>query len=97
MSTEAHHGRALIEEAQLALDAVHRAALAADAGGLRRGLGVADTLLQQTEQAGLGSEADAAIAIVRGDIATALTDLETGELVGMETLIETARTKLNAV
>ena len=97
MSTEAHHGRALIEEARLALDAVHRAALAADAGGLRRGLGVADTLLQQTEQTGLGSETDAAIAIVRGDIATALTDLNTGELVGMETLIEIARTKLNAV
>lgn len=97
MSIEAHHGRALIEEAQLALDSVHRAALAADAGGLRRGLGVADSLLQQTEQAGLGGEAVAAIAAVRGDIATAIADLETGELVGMETLIETARTKLNAV
>ena len=97
MSTEAHHGRALIEDARLALDAVHRAALAADAGGLRRGLGVADTLLQQTEQTGLGSEADTAIAAIRGDIATALTDLEAGELVGMETLIETARTKLNAI
>ena len=97
MSTEAHHGRALIEEARLALDAVHRAALAADAGGLRRGLGVADTLLRQTEQTGLGGEVDAVVAVVRGDIATALTDLETGELVGMEALIETARTKLNAV
>ena len=97
MSTEAHHGRALIEDARLALDAVHRAALAADAGGLRRGLGVADTLLQQTEQTGLGSEADTAIAAIRGDIATALTDLEAGKLVGMETLIETARTKLNAI
>ncbi len=97
MSTEAHHGRALIEEARLALDTVHRAVLAADAGGLRRGLGVADALLQQTLQAGLGSEADAAIAIVRGDIAKALTDLEAGELVGMEHLIETARTKLTAV
>jgi hypothetical protein len=97
MSIEAHHGRALIEEAQLALDSVHRAALAADAGGLRRGLGVADTLLQQTEQAGLGGEVDAAIAAIRSDIATALADLDTGELVGMETQIETARTKLNAV
>jgi hypothetical protein len=97
MSTEVHHGRALIEEARLALDALHRAALAADAGGLRRGLGVAESLLQQTEQAGLGGEADAAIAGVRNDIATALSDLETGELTGMEALIETARTKLNAV
>jgi len=97
MSIEAHHGRALIEEAQLALDSVHRAALAADAGGLRRGLGVADTLLQQTEQAGLGGEVDAAIAAIRSDIATALADLDTGELVGMDTQIETARTKLNAV
>ena len=53
--------------------------------------------MQQTEQAGLGGETDIAIAGVRSDIATALADLETGELVGMETLIETARTKLNAV
>ena len=97
MSIEVHHGRALIEEARSALDAVHRAALAADAGGLRRGLGMADALLQQTAQAGLGSEADTAIAGVRDDIATALADLEAGALVGMEALIETARTKLAAV
>lgn len=97
MSIEVHHGRALIEEARSALDGVHRAALAADAGGLRRGLGVADALLQQTAQAGLGGEADAAIADVRGDIATALADLDAGALVGMEALIEAARTKLAAV
>ena len=97
MSIEIHHGRALIEEAWSALDAVHRAALAADAGGLRRGLGMADALLQQTAQAGLGGEADAAVASVRSDIATALADLEAGALVGMEALVEAARTKLAAV
>lgn len=97
MSIEANHGRALIEEAQLALDAVHRAALAADAGGLRRGLDTADDLLQQSAQAGLGNEADAAVALVRADIATARADLENGALTAMEPLIETARTKLATV
>ena len=97
MSTEVHHGRALIEEARSALDAVHRAVLAADAGGIRRGLGVADALLTETAQAGLGDEADAAVASVRSDITTALADLEAGALMGMESLIEAARTKLKAV
>ena len=97
MSIEAHHGRALIEEAQLALDSVHRAALAADAGNLRRGLDMADALLQQSAQSGLGENADAAVAAVRADIATALADLESGALTSMEPLIEAARTKLMAV
>ena len=97
MSIEAHHGRALIEEAQLALESVHRAALAADAGNLRRGLDMADSLLQQTAQSSLGADADAAVASVRADIATALADLESGALTAMEPLIEAARTKLAAV
>lgn len=97
MSMEAHHGLALIEEARLALDGVHRAALAADAGGLRRGLASADALLAQTGAAGLGAEMDAAVAAVRDDIRTAVTDLETGALTGMEALVEAARTKLAAV
>ena len=97
MSIEGHHGRALIEEAQLALESVHRAALAADAGNLRRGLDMADSLLQQTAQSSLGADADAAVAAVRADIATALADLESGALTAMEPLIEAARTKLAAV
>ena len=94
MSIEAHHGRALIEEARSALDAAHRAALAADAGGLRRSLATAETLLHDAVQAGLEGEADADIAAVRDGIVKALADLEAGALVEMELLIETARTRL---
>lgn len=97
MSVEVHHGRALIEEARSTLDSVHRAALAADAGGLRRGLELAANLLEQTRPTGLGADADAAVAAVRADIAIALADLETGALTTMEPLIETARAKLAAL
>lgn len=94
MSIEAHHGRALIEEARSALDTAHRAAVAADAGGLRRGLATAETLLHDAAQAGLEGEADADVAAVRDGISKALANLEAGALVEMEGLIETARTRL---
>lgn len=94
MSIEAHHGRALIEEARSALDGAHRAALAADAGGLRRSLATAETLLHDASRAGLGEEADADIAAVRGGVAKALADLEAGALVEMELLVEASRTRL---
>ncbi len=97
MSTEAHHAHALIEAARAALDGVHRAALAADAGGLRRGLAVAASNLQQAAQAGLDGEASSAIEGARTIIATALADLDGGALVEMEQQIEEARKKLAMV
>lgn len=97
MSIEAHHGHALIEAARTALDGVHRAALAADAGGLRRGLTVAAANLQEAAQAGLDEAAASAVADTQASIATALADLDGGSLVGMEQRIEEARKKLAVV
>ena len=94
MSIEAHHGRAALEEAQLALDRVHRAALAANAGEIRRGLDLAIAALREAASAGLGDAADQAIGTVQAKLETARTDLDRGALVEMEKLIETARSSL---
>lgn len=94
MSVEAHHGRALLEEAQLALDRVHRAALAANAGELRRGLELAITALREAGSAGLGPEADQAIGAAQATLESARTDLDGGALVEMEKLVEAARSDL---
>lgn len=94
MSVETHHGRALLEEAQLALDRVHRAALAANAGELRRGLDLAIAALREARSAGLGDAAEQAIGTVQADLEVARTDLDGGALVEMEKLIETARNSL---
>lgn len=94
MSVEAHHGRALLEEAQLALDRVHRAALAANAGEIRRGLDLAITALRGARSAGLSADAEQAIGTVQGNLEAARADLDGGALVEMEKLIETARSSL---
>lgn len=94
MSVEAHHARALLEEAQLALDRVHRAALAANAGELRRGLELAITALREAGAAGLGPDADQAIGAAQAALETARIDLDGGALVEMEKLIEAARSDL---
>lgn len=97
MSIEAHHGRAALEEAQLALDRVHRAALAANAGEIRRGLDLAITALRDAASAGLGAAADEAIGAVQAKLEAARTDLDAGALMEMEKLIETARSSLAAL
>lgn len=97
MSTEAHHGLALIEEARAALDGVHRAALAADAGGLRRGLGLAESALEGALGSNLEGDAGRAVSEVREMLANAAADLDSGKLVEMELLVEAARSKLAAV
>ncbi len=94
MSVEAHHGRAQLEAAQLELDRVHRAAIAADAGEIRRGLALALTALREAGSAGLGPEADQVIGTVRASLETARADLDGGALTEMEQLVETARTSL---
>ncbi len=94
MSIEAHHGRALLETAQLELDRAHRAAVAANAGEIRRGLDLALAALRESETAGLGAEMDQAIGTVRDDLTAARLNLDSGSLVAMEQLIETARTSL---
>lgn len=94
MSVEAHHARALLEEAQLALDRVHRAALAANAGELRRGLDLAVTALRKAGSTGLGPDADQAIGDAQASLEEARADLDGGALVEMEKLVEAARSSL---
>ena len=94
MSVEANHARALLEEAQLALDRAHRAAIAADGGELRRGLDLAVAALGSAGSAGLGTEAEGEIGTVLATLQTARADLDSGALVEMEKLIETARGSL---
>lgn len=91
---EAHHGRALLETAQLELDRVHRAAVAANAGEIRRGLNLALAALQEAGAAGLGTEVEQAIQAIHDNLMTAQRDLDDGTLVRMEKLIETARSAL---
>ncbi len=94
MSIEAHHGRALLETALLELDRVHRAAVAANAGEIRRGLTLALAALGEAGSAGLGVEADQTIGTVQASLTAAQTNLDNGALVEMEQLIEAARSSL---
>lgn len=97
MSNDAHHGHALIESAREALDTVHRAALAADAGGLRRGLAIAASALADAAATELDDPAKVAVAAAQGSIGKALADLDGGALSEMEALIESARNVLAPV
>jgi tRNA(Ile)-lysidine synthase TilS/MesJ len=94
MAMEAHHARALLETAQLELDRVHRAAIAANAGEIRRGLALALTALHDAGSAGLGETADQTIATVLASLEAARSDLDGGALAEMEKLVETARSSL---
>jgi len=94
VSIEAHHGRALLETAQLELDRVHRAAVTANAGEIRRGLTLAIAALQEAGSAGLGEAAEQTIGAVRASLEAARSDLDGGALMEMEKLVETARNSL---
>ena len=94
MSIEAHHARALLETAQLELDRAHRAAVTANAGEIRRGLGLALAALQEAGSADLGAAVNQTIGAVQADLASARAKLDNGALVEMEQLIEAARSSL---
>lgn len=85
---------ALLEDVKLELDSVHRAALAADAGALRRGLDLSITNLEKALEAGLEDGTETAVAAILSSLETARSDLEGGALVEMAQLIETARASL---
>lgn len=95
MST--HHGRVLLETAQGELDRVHRAAIAADAGELRRGLDLAVAALREALPSGLDAETSDAVGAVLARLETAQADLDSGALVEMALLVEEARTSLALV
>jgi len=89
---EALHAGVLLETAKSELEVVHRAALAADAGAIRRGIDLALTALGQ-----LSGDMAAAVAPVEDSLRAARIDLDAGKLVEMEKLLEVARTALAKV
>ncbi len=91
MTVEDHHQDALIETARLELDRAHRAAVAMEAGEVRRGLDLALAALR-------GASADGAqrYATLAGQISTALVDLDTGSLAEMAHIIEAVRKEIEA-
>lgn len=92
-----HHAGALLETARLELDRVHRAALATDAGELRRGLDLAIAALEKVVDAGLDAPTTEAVTAACSSLQHARADLEGGALVEMMHLIETARSSLAAL
>lgn len=99
MTVEAHHQASLIETAQLELERAHRAALALDAGEIRRGVQLA---LDALREAALptGGEAEALVPPpdtlhrLAGTLERALADLQDGRLAELGTLLEAARKEL---
>lgn len=93
----AHHAGALLEAAKLELDRVHRAAIDADAGELRRGLDLALLSLQGAADAGLEDDTSKAVLAAISSLKVAQSDLDGGALAEMTHLIEAARTSLAAL
>lgn len=101
MTLETHHQATLIETAKLELDRAHRAALALDAGELRRGLQIARDSLRQSAVSAPGEPepsvppVDAQSRMI-STLDRALQDLDDGKLSEMANLIEAVRKQLEA-
>ena len=99
MTIETHHQASLIETAQLELERAHRAALALDAGEIRRGVQLALDALREAALPADG-EAEASVpppATLHAMAATlerALADLQDGRLAELGALLEAARKDL---
>ena len=98
MTVEAHHQASLIETARLELERAHRAALALDAGEMRRGVQLAlDALHQAAVPVEAAAEAPVPPATVRrlaGMLDRVLADLGNGRLAELGALLEAARKEL---
>ncbi len=94
MPAEAHHREALIETAREELTRAHRAAAATEAGEMRRGLTLG---LAALREAAAVEPPLADLSGLADDVATALADLDNGKLAEMEQLVESVRTRLDAL
>ncbi len=97
MTSENHHFDALIATARLELDRAHRAALAVEAGEIRRGLELAITALRDAAAAPAGpgvAPSPETAGRLRATLQTALADLDRGSLSELGTLLEQARKDL---
>lgn len=99
MTIETHHQASLIETAQLELERAHRAALALDAGEIRRGVQLALTAVREAAVPVEG-EAEASVPppamlhALAETLERALVDLQEGRLAELGTLLEAARKEL---
>lgn len=91
MSQEAHHQDALIETARSELDRAHRAALAMQAGEVRRGLELALIAVRSAAETESGR-----FAPLVAQLEVALADLDAGSLAAMEHTIEAVRKAIEA-
>ena len=102
MTANTHHFDALIATAGRELDRAHRGALSVEAGEIRRGLELALAALRDAgnmtpRPPGLDTANLTILADLTTALSTALTDLDTGQLSGMEAGIEAARRRLEAL
>ena len=101
MTVETHRQASLIETARLELERAHRAALALDAGEIRRGVQLALDALSEAAVP-RGGEAEASVPApetlqrLAGTLGRVLTDLQDGRLAELGALLEAARKELAA-
>ena len=101
MTIETHHQASLVETAQLELERAHRAALALDAGEIRRGVQLARDALREAAVPVTGeTEASvpppAMLHRLAGTLDRVLADLQDGRLAELGVLLEAARKELAA-
>jgi hypothetical protein len=98
MSADAHHRAALIDTAGLELDRAHQAALAMQAGDMRRGLQLALDALREAAAIPLEDAEPTPgaqpLAEWIAELQLALNHLDGGSLSEMESLIEDVRRKI---
>jgi hypothetical protein len=91
MSQDDHHQDALLETARLELGRAHRAAIALEAGEVRRGLELALAAFRSA-----GEVDGARYAPLASQIEAALADLDAGSLAEMERIVEAVRKEIEA-
>ena len=94
MTVEIHHQASLIEAAQLELERAHRAALALDAGEIRRGVQLALDAVREAAEAGVTAPPAETLQRLSGMLDRALVDLQEGRLAELGALLEAARKEL---
>lgn len=95
MTADKHHFDAFIATAKLELERAHRGALSAEAGEIRRGLELALTALREAAGEETSRPDPVTLTELQATLATALTELDSGQLSGMEARIEAARHRLD--
>ena len=94
MTVEIHHQASLIEAARLELERAHRAALALDAGEIRRGVQLALNALSEAAESPASVPSPETLHRLSATLGRALVDLQDGRLAELGSLLEAARKEL---